>query len=138
MNKNNNIKNGMLKMKRNTTQNPVKLRKRTDKFLKDLTLYEAYIEYYTKLKSTDKLTIEQTKTVTYRLDLYSTMTRAARRAIENLTPTERRIIELLYFTPETNVDDTCDIMAMERSTVYRYRASALDKLTAQIFGKTTR
>lgn len=128
----------MLKRERNTTLNQVKLRKRTDKLLKDLTLYEAYIEYYTKLKNTDKLTIEQTKTVTYRLELYTTMTRAARRAIENLTPTERRIIELLYFTPETNVDDVCYAVSMERSTVYRYRAAALDKLTAQIFGKNTR
>ncbi len=44
--------------------NTVKLRKRTDKLLKNLTLYEAYIEYYTKLKETDKLTVEQTLKVT--------------------------------------------------------------------------
>ncbi len=125
-------------MKGNTALNTVKIRKRTDKLLKNLTFYEAYIEYYTMLKKTDKLTIEQTKTVTYRLELYSAMTKAARRAIENLTPTERRIIDLLYFTPDTNVDDVCDIVAMERSTVYRYRASALDKLTAQIFGKSSK
>ncbi len=118
--------------------NSVKLRKRTDRFLKDLTIYEAYIDYYTKLKNTDKLTIEQTKTVTYRLELYATMTRATRRAIENLTPTERRIVNLLYFTPETTVDDVCYEVSMERSTVYRYRASALDKISAQIFGKKSR
>lgn len=105
-------------------------RKRADKLLKNLCLYESYAEYYACLEENGSLPPRKAQEVRFRAKHYRETARAARKALENLNATERRIIELLYFTPDMTVDDVCEKAALERSSVYRYRASALEKISA--------
>lgn len=52
-----------------------------------------------------------------------------------LTPNERTVIEELYLKPiEDNIYDICDACNQERSTIYRNRTTALEKIGRAVFG----
>ena len=110
--------------------NKVNSRKLADKLLKNLCLYESYAEYYACLEKNGSIPPRKAQEARLRAEHYRETARAARKALEHLNATKRSIIELLYFTPGMTVDDVCDKTALERSSVYRYRASALDKISA--------
>lgn len=102
--------------------NKNKLRMRADKLLKNLRQYESYAEYYEALRENGSVPMRKAQAV-----------EAVEKTMETFNKMEREVITLLYFTPDMCVDDVCDKVAAERSTVYRYRASALDKIAESVF-----
>ena len=107
--------------------NKNKLRMRADKLLKNLRQYESYAEYYEALRENASVPMRKAQAVEARAVHY----RETVKAVEKTMETE--VITLLYLTPDMCVDDVCDKVAAERSTVYRYRASALDKIAESVF-----
>lgn len=109
------------------------MRLKADKLLKNLEQYETYAEYYEKLMEGGAVTPRKTQSVQLRAAHYRETVRAVRRTMESFCKMEKDVINLLYFTPDVCVDDVCEAVCAERSTVYRYRASALDKIAAALF-----
>lgn len=57
------------------------------------------------------------------------------RALEQLQPEERRILELLFIYPaKNNVDRLCDELCVEKSRVYDKRNKALRRFTIILYG----
>ncbi len=57
------------------------------------------------------------------------------RALEQLQPEERRILELLFIYPaKNNVDRLCDELCVEKSRVYDKRNMALRRFTIILYG----
>ncbi len=109
------------------------MRLKADKLLKNLEQYETYAEYYEKLLDGGSVTPRKAQSARLRAQHYRETSRAVHRTMESFCKMEKDVINLLYFTPDTCVDDVCDAVCAERSTVYRYRASALDKIAAALF-----
>ena len=103
--------------------------------MKNLALYESYASYYEELDKNGMIPSRKEKAARYRAEHYRETVKAVRRAVELLNDTEKRIIDMLYFAPEITFDDICDNMCLERSSVYRYRASALEKIACAEFGE---
>lgn len=112
--------------------NKIKLRARADKLLRSLRQYESYAEYYEALMKNGSVPMRKAQTVQFRAAYYRETVKAVAKTMETLNKMEREVITLLYFTPDICVDDVCDKVAAERSTVYRYRASALDKIAEAV------
>ena len=113
--------------------NKNKLRMRADKLLKNLRQYESYAEYYEALRENGSVPMRKAQAVEARAIHYRETVKAVEKTMETFNKMERDVITLLYFTPDMCVDDVCDKVAADRSTVYRYRASALDKIAESVF-----
>lgn len=60
-------------------------------------------------------------------------------AMERLTPEERLVIQMLVFQPrKENLRQLCGLLDLEKSTVYRRRARALEKLEQVLRAETDR
>lgn len=104
-----------------------KSRARAAELLTMLDSYEAGAKYYAALLDGGLLSHAKADTAAYRLKYYTETAAAIRSALSLLTETEREVVTLL-FCGGMNVADVCDRIALERSRVYAYRASALDKI----------
>lgn len=57
------------------------------------------------------------------------------RALEILTPEEQLVINGFFMNPGKNVwCDLCEQLHVERSMIYRHRATAIKKITMVLFG----
>lgn len=108
-------------------------RKRAEKLLRELTTYEEYAEYYAALNENGSLPLRKAQAVAYRAKHYMETAVAIHKALDSLGKMERDVVTLLYIKRDMCVDDVCMEVAAERSTVYRYRASALDKIAKSVF-----
>lgn len=54
-------------------------------------------------------------------------------AMKKLTVTEEKVLTKLY-VEGADVQQVCDVLQMERSSLYRYRDAALKKLTLALYG----
>lgn len=54
-------------------------------------------------------------------------------ALGRLTKQERRLLDMLY-VEELDAARVCDVLQMERSSLYRHRDAALKKLTLALYG----
>lgn len=54
-------------------------------------------------------------------------------SLERLSEREREVIVGLYFDKSRDFWDVCIDMGLERSSIYRYRRSALEKISEVIF-----
>lgn len=103
-------------------------RVRAEKLLRNLNQYRTYADYYEALEKNDSLPPRKSQAVKFRAVHYREVVKALDAALGDMSKLERDVVTLLYIMPDNCVDDVCDIVAAERSTVYRYRASALDKI----------
>ena len=107
--------------------------KKTEKLLENYAEMKITLEYYTELVEADALPIRKAEVVRAKISHMSSATSAIERALDALTSTERDIITGLYFIKEQTFFDVCDACALERSSVYRYRASAIKKIARFLY-----
>ena len=59
---------------------------------------------------------------------------AAEKALQELTPEERLLAQMLFLAPQPgNVDRLCALLQIEKSSIYRRRTQVLAKLTNMLF-----
>lgn len=110
-------------------------KKKADKLLREIEVYRSAVETMKDMENCGGVSLRKAKTARERRIYYEKLLTAADRAIELLTPTEKQVINELYFSdPEHNFFDVCDACAMEKSSIYRYRSRALDKIGRAVFG----
>ena len=57
------------------------------------------------------------------------------KTLQELTPAERIILERMVIRPRKNAErELCQLLEMERATVYRYRRQALEKVKKALGG----
>lgn len=104
-----------------------KSRARAAELLSQLESYESGAKYYNALLDGGLLPPAKADTAAYRVKYYTETAAAIRIALSLLTDTEKEVVTLL-FCRGMSILDVCDSVALERSSVYAYRASALDKV----------
>lgn len=104
-------------------------------FLKELKLYKNALDYYTGLTEIEDLSVFKRDEIIRRKAALERKIHAIENALDLLNKTERTIIEQMYVTGDKSADDLCEILSFERSSIYRYRASALKKIACAIFGR---
>ncbi len=109
-------------------------KKKAEQLLKNIEAYKISVEIMRELESCGGLSLRKAKTAHIKREHYEKLISATERAMTLLTPTERRIIEELYFrNDEHSFFDVCEICAMEKSSIYRHRDKALNKIGKAIF-----
>ncbi len=109
--------------------------RKVEKILREVPAYRESLVYLTAVRSTGALSLREAETARKRI-AYLTLTIASlERALGRLTPLERKVIDGLYAENEQTFEDVCERCALEKSSVYRYRAKALAKLAAAMFGE---
>ncbi len=109
--------------------------RKVEKILREVPAYRESLVYLTAVRSTGALSLREAETARKRI-AYLTLTIASlERALGRLTPLERKVINGLYAENEQTFEDVCERCALEKSSVYRYRAKALAKLAAAMFGE---
>ncbi len=108
-------------------------RKLAKKRLSELALYRSSMDYYARLTNVQNLPLRKARTAQTRLLAISHTIQAMEHALKLLTDMERRIIDLHYFQ-EHSFEDIEEIVHLERSSVYRYHALALDKIALVLYG----
>lgn len=108
-------------------------RKMMKKILTELPLYRSSLEYNTRLTEIPDLPLRKYRTAELRRQTMQALIQSVEQALSLLSDTERRIIELHYYEEHTFFDIE-EIVHLERSSVYRYHASAMDKLATAILG----
>ena len=59
---------------------------------------------------------------------------ATEEALQELTPEERLVAQLLFLAPQRgNVERLCELLQVEQSSIYRRRQSVLNKLTRILY-----
>lgn len=109
--------------------------KKAEKLLKDLELYRSSLEYYAAITDCAGLTLRQHREIIEKEKFLSRTVSAVEHALSMLNDTERDIVTKLYFDKTLTFDDVCESCALERSSIYRYRASALKKIAKAIYGE---
>jgi hypothetical protein len=102
--------------------------------LHDLEAYKSSLEYYKGLMRCGGVPVREAGEVTYKIKYLTHIISSTEHALSLLTPTELDIITKLYLNKELTFDDVCESCALERSSVYRYRTSALTKISKAIYG----
>ncbi len=110
--------------------------KKTERLLEDHELYKASLAYYTSILDCAELSRADRREIEKKEHFLSRTVRALEHALSMLTPTEREIIKRLYFDSSMSFDDVCEACCLERSSIYRYRSSAIKKIAKAIFGAT--
>ena len=108
--------------------------KKTEKLLEELELYKASLEYYAEITDCAELTLRQHREIAAKEKYLSRTLAAVDHALTLLNPTERDVVTRLYLDKEMTFDDVCEACALERSSIYRYRASALKKISKALYG----
>ena len=108
--------------------------KKTEKLLKDLELYRSSLEYYISIRDCAELTVAQHRQINDREKYITRTLTAVEHALTLLNRTERDVVTRLYLVHGMTFDDVCEACALERSSIYRYRASALRKIAKALYG----
>lgn len=104
-----------------------------EKFMRDLPLYRSALTYYEDLSGTGLPETKQRVLDGKIQRLHHTMD-AADRAMGLLTPLERDILTGLFLEEDKTPLDICADCAIEKSTLYRHRSHALEKIGKAIYG----
>ena len=80
------------------------------------------------------LSLKKEEIARRRIKYLSHTLNALEHAVGLLDPIEQKIIRGLYFDADGSVEKVCETCALERSSVYRYRARAVDKLAVALYG----
>ena len=104
-----------------------------EKVLCDLPLYRSALRYYEDL-SADGTPVQEQREVDGKIRRLRHTVDAADRAIALLKPLEREVVSLLYLNGEKAPLDVCADCAIEKSTLYRYRSRALEKIGKAMVG----
>ena len=115
-------------MKKNLT------RKRAEKLLLDLEAYKSSLEYYKGLSECGGVPVREAGLIKSKIKYLTHLISSVEHAMSLLSPTEFDIITKLYMNKELTFDDVCESCALERSSIYRYRTSALTKISKAIYG----
>lgn len=107
--------------------------KKAEKLLREVEMYRASLDYYLKIQDCTELDIGSAREISSRVKYLTHTIAALEHAIEMLSPTERDVVTRIFLKGE-NLDDVCDSCALERSSIYRYRASALRKIALALYG----
>lgn len=108
-------------------------KKKTEQLLADFEAYKNSLEYYRGLAECG-ISSRQAVAVASKIKYLTHMISTVENALALLSPTELDIITKLYWKHEMTFDDVCESCALERSSIYRYRTSALSKMSKAIFG----
>ena len=108
--------------------------KKAEKLLEDLELYRSSLDYYAGISECSALTLRQHKEIAQKAKYISRTVSAVDHALTLLNETEHDVVTKLYFDKRMTFDDVCESCALERSSIYRYRASALKKIAKAIYG----
>ena len=109
--------------------------KKAEELIKDLGLYKSSLEYYAEIKDCAELTLRQHREIEQKEKYLTRTVAAVERALSMLNETERDVVSKLYFDSSMTFDDVCESCALERSSIYRYRSSALKKIAKAIYGE---
>lgn len=109
--------------------------RKTEKLLGELDTCRNTLDYLLSLSKTP-LPLSKAETVRRRIRYLSRTLEAVEHALGLLDPLERTIIEQFFFhrSSERSVDDICAMCTLEKSSVYRYRARALARMAAALYG----
>lgn len=110
-------------------------KKKAEQLLKNFEVYKNAVETMKELEDCGVISMRKEKAARAKREYYEKLIRSTERALELLTPTERKIIEEMYFKHnEQTFFDICETCAMEKSALYRNREKALDKIGRAVFG----
>jgi len=107
---------------------------KTERLLKDLDFYKSSLDYYGKIRGCAELTLRQHREMNKKAEYMTRTLHAVEHALTMLNPTERDVVTKLYLERGFTVDDVCEVCALERSSIYRYRSSALKKIAKALYG----
>ena len=102
--------------------------------LLDLEAYKSSLEYYKGLMQCGGVPVCEAGEVSAKIKYLTHVISSTEHALSLLSPTELDIITKLYMNKELAFDDICESCALERSSIYRYRTSALTKISKAIYG----
>ena len=108
--------------------------RRTEKLLKELELYKSSLDYFSKIRGCSEIPVSQYRSIHSKIKFLTHTIAAVEHATTLLGATEYDVISKLYFNKDMTFDDVCESCALERSSIYRYRASALKKMSIALFG----
>ena len=108
--------------------------RKTEKILRELDASRHALAYLTSIQGVS-LSLRKEETAKKRILYLSRTIEALEHAVGLLDPTEQKIIRGLYFDEDGSVEEICETCALERSSVYRYRARAIEKLAAAMYGE---
>ncbi len=108
--------------------------RKVEKILRELAACRHALAYLTSAQ-TESLPARKQVILERRIGHLSRTVAAVEQALGFLDPIERTIVEGLYFDADGSVERVCASCALEKSSVYRYRARALGKLTAALYGE---
>lgn len=109
--------------------------KRVEKLLCELEATRHSLIYLTSISGTSAMSLRKEELLKKRIRYLSRTVEAVERSLEFLTPVERKIITGLYLEPNPSFERVCETCALEKSSVYRYRSRALEKLAVALFGE---
>ena len=107
--------------------------KRIEKILLEYNACRHSLAYLTSIRDTS-LSLRKEEIADKRIRYLSYTLNAIEQAVGLLDPIEQKIIRGLYFDADGSVEKVCETCALERSSVYRYRARAVDKLAVALYG----
>ena len=77
---------------------------------------------------------EQTLCRLQNLQYHRQQLQAVETALQELTPEERLVAQLMLIAPQKgNADRLCEMLELERSSIYRRRQSVLTKLSRTLY-----
>lgn len=109
--------------------------RKVEKILREVDIYRHTLAYLTAVQETAALTPRAADTTKKRIASLTLTITSLEHALSLLSPLEHTIITTLYLTPEHSFDDLCAACALEKSSVYRHRTLALQKLALSMFGE---
>ena len=107
---------------------------KTEKVLRDLIASRHALAYLNSVQGAS-LSLKKEEIAKKRILYLSRTIEALEHAVGLLDPIEQKIIRELYFDEDGSVEEICETCALERSSVYRYRARAIEKLAVALYGE---
>lgn len=108
--------------------------KKTEKLLRELRACRDTLDYLTSLREAP-LTPRKKEILQNRIRRISDTLGEFEHKLGILDPVEQKILRGLYLDGDGSVEEVCRACALEKSSVYRYRARAIEKLAAAMYGE---
>lgn len=109
--------------------------RKVEKILRELDASRHSLAYLTSIQGISALSLRKEEILKNRIRYLSRTIAAVEHSLGFLEPVEQKIITGLYFDAEPSLERVCEACAMEKSSVYRYRARALGKLAVALYGE---
>ena len=109
--------------------------KKSVKYIKELKLSKNALEYYKKLSEQSDLSPSKQEKISKKIKSLANEISAIEGALAFLSDIEYEIIDKMYISSERSAEDLCGDIPLERSSIYRYRKIALEKLSTALFGR---